>query len=64
MYILELITKFLRKKEDKSKKDSWTDHAENIIENSQDCEHLFLPIDSTNQYFACKYCGFVISKES
>ena len=28
-----------------------------------DCEHIFLPIDSSGEYLACSKCGKVIKRE-
>ncbi len=64
MYIFELITKkFIRNKKKEKGENYNPEGKENIIEDPQDCEHLFLPIDSTNEYFACKYCGIVVHKD-
>ena len=55
MYIIELIVKLLNKKKDKKI---------NIPENDYEkCEHVFLPLDSTNQVLACTKCGFVIHRK-
>jgi hypothetical protein len=39
------------------------DYKDDITENPDDCEHFFMPLDSTNEMFACKYCGLVIPKD-
>ena len=31
-------------------------------QNIDECEHVFLPIDSSGEYLACSKCGKVISK--
>ncbi len=28
----------------------------------ESCEHIFMPIDSTNQTFSCIHCGFLLKK--
>lgn len=63
MYIFELIAQAFKKKErvDIPKFDPMND--EDLIENSDNCEHLFLPLDSSNTMFACKYCGLVVPRE-
>ncbi len=65
MYIFELITNFIKGK--KYKKLNPTDFTprdgEDLIENSQDCEHFFMPLDSSNEYFGCKYCGIVVEAD-
>ncbi len=64
MYIFEvLFNAFKRKK--------YQTNSFNLLENNQAvndddteiCEHLFLPLDSTNELFACKYCGLVVEKD-
>lgn len=54
MYIIELIVKLLNKKEKKQAAMPQTEYER--------CEHVFLPIDSTNEILACTKCGFVIHK--
>lgn len=64
MYIFELITQlFKRKKNFSNNNYNPLENKDDIIENSEDCEHLFMPLDSTNTMFACKYCGLVVPKE-
>lgn len=58
MYIFELLTKLFKKSLIEEK--DFT--PENITENSEECRHLFMPLDSSEEYFACKYCGLVIKK--
>lgn len=65
MYIFELIANAF-----KSKKYHKFEYAEDdtvqkqeSIDEEEKCEHFFLPIDSTNTIFACKYCGLIASKE-
>ncbi|MBR1425196.1 hypothetical protein IJ579_06505 [bacterium] len=60
MYIFELLSKYFKKSQ--PVKSSYTSETEDIVENSEECNHLFMPLDSTNEYFACKYCGLVIKK--
>ena len=63
MYIFEfIIKKFTRKKNDD------TDFEQNILNNSvetdyENCEHLFMPIDSTNEILACAKCGLIRRKD-
>lgn len=65
MYIIELLFNAFKKK-------TYTKHNTfDPLENQQDtpsdsiedCEHLFLPLDSTNKMFACKYCGLIVDKD-
>lgn len=64
MYIFEEITKFLKGKKYKPhiQTDYTPDDGEGLIENPQECEHLFMPLDSSGEYFACKYCGLVVPR--
>ncbi len=62
MYFLELITKYIQGK--KYKRDlNFDPFAISDIENSHDCTHVFLPVDSTGDVLACSKCGFVVNKE-
>ena len=55
MYFIEKILKLFLKK--KKKKINYTPQD---IDN---CEHLFVPIDSTGEYLACTKCGKLIKKD-
>lgn len=65
MYIIELIIKYLKPKKYKAKYtyDPLEQDSTALEENSDNCEHLFLPLDSSNENFACKYCGLIVPKE-
>lgn len=64
MYIFELIAQAFRKKDKPIQNyDPMETNEEDFIEDSENCEHLFLPLDSSNTMFACKYCGLVVPKE-
>lgn len=60
MYIFGIIIKFLKKVKSKRKKISGL--TVNIdTENVEDCQnHIYLPIDSSSEYLACKNCGHII----
>ena len=63
MYILELIFNALKKKKKViNTYNPINTNGNELEENSDDCEHLFMPLDSSNEYFACKYCGLVVHK--
>ena len=63
MYIFELIFNiFKKKKKPISTYNPVDTDGTELEENSEDCEHLFMPWDSSNEYFACKYCGLVVHK--
>jgi hypothetical protein len=62
MYIVELIIKFIRgKKYKKITPDYDPENNENIEEKPDECEHFFMPLDDSNEFFACKYCGIIIN---
>ena len=64
MYILELLfNAFKNKKIKKQTYDPMEITGTELEEDSDECEHLFLPLDASNEYFACKYCGLVVPKE-
>lgn len=65
MYIIELITQLFKKKTYTSNNsyDPLNQSNDGLIEDSDNCEHFFLPLDSSNELFACKYCGLILPKE-
>ena len=62
MYILEVFIKWLNKRTTKEiipKKSNFKE-----IDDALNCEHNFMPVDSTGLTLACTKCGFVVkSKE-
>lgn len=63
MYILELLIQAFKGKKKPIRNEYNPLETDNLLENSENCEHLFMPLDSSNTYFACKYCGLVVPKE-
>ncbi len=65
MYIFELITRLIKGKKfvRHNLYSPVSENPDGLVENSENCEHLFLPLDSSNTIFACKYCGLIASKE-
>lgn len=64
MYIIEKLLKLYFKYSKKEKpiiinKDSEEVELEDVIT----CKHHFMPIDSTNQIFACSKCGYLVTKK-
>ena len=60
MYIIELFIKWLNKRETKDiipQKPKYEDTDEAL-----NCEHNFMPVDSTGNVLACTKCGFVVKK--
>lgn len=62
MYLFELITRYIMGKKYR-KNSSFDPFAQDDIENSDNCEHVFLPIDSTGEVLACSKCGLVVNKK-
>lgn len=58
MYLIELIAKFVNKKNCKRKVNFEIPQEE--IEDYENCEHLYMVIDSTKRYLACSKCGNII----
>jgi len=64
MYIIELLIKIFKGKKYKKLIPEYTSATNSdLIENPDDCEHLFMPLDDSKEYFACKNCGIVVSKK-
>lgn len=59
MYIFELIAQIFRK----NKNNITSSNNINVNEEDEECNHLFLPVDSTNTVFACKHCGMIITND-
>lgn len=61
MYFIELIVnKFLKKKQEETFNPLSSENEEEDYEN---CEHIFMPIDSTGEILACSKCGLVVNKK-
>ena len=65
MFIFEWIAKFIKGKTYKPfvRTDYIPSDGEDLLENPNDCEHVFMPLDSSNEIFACRYCGMLVRKE-
>lgn len=60
MYIIEKFIKWLNKRQTKEvipKKPDFKD-----IDDALNCEHKFMPVDSTGNILACIKCGFVVKR--
>ncbi len=72
MYFIELLVKYFKKDKietilDKLENERAIDPLDEKFETDDDsehCEHLFLPVDSTGQTFACTKCGLVTDKKA
>lgn len=58
MYILEVFIKWLNKRQTKEIKPKKPDFKE--VDEALNCEHNFMPVDSTGMVLACTKCGFVV----
>lgn len=72
MYFLELLVKYFKKDKvetliDKLESERATDPLNNefgVEDESEACEHIFMPLDSTGENFACTKCGLVIDRKA
>ena len=65
MYLFELITKYImgKKYERKLDFDPFAQDKNDTEFDSENCEHVFLPIDSSGETMACSKCGLVVKRE-
>jgi len=60
MYLIELIGKLLTHKKEKP---TYNPVAEDEIQHyDEDCEHVFMPVDSTGEVLSCTKCGLLVKK--
>ncbi len=72
MYIFELLVKYFQKnrvedlieKYESERAQDPLNETFDVEDDSQNCEHVFLPIDSTKETFACSKCGLVINRKA
>ena len=62
MYIFELLVKWINPNKKYERKNSYDPFAEDVQEDDT-CEHIFLPLDSSEEMFACTKCGLVVKRE-
>lgn len=63
MYIFELLVKIFKGKKYKKLIPDYTPETNgDLIEKPEECEHFFMPLDDSQEYFGCKYCGLVVPK--
>ena len=65
MYIFELIVQYLKGKKYKKMQEYNPLEVipDGLEEQPENCEHLFMPLDSSNELFGCKYCGLVVPRD-
>ena len=61
MYLIELIVRWINPKKKYERKESFDPFAEDTPEDVE-CEHTFLPVDSTGETLACSKCGLLVNK--
>lgn len=59
MYLLELIIKKLTQKKERPIYNPLSSNENSDYEN---CEHIFMPIDSTNEILSCSKCGVLVKR--
>ena len=63
MYLVELIVRWIFPNKKYQAKRKFDPFAQDDIDTPVDCEHIFLPIDSSEEVFACSKCGLVVNKK-
>lgn len=64
MYFIEfIVNKFLKKKK---QEDTFNplDEKSSEEEDYDNCEHIFMPIDSTGEILSCSKCGLVVKRQN
>lgn len=59
MYCIEYIIKKLTQKREKPK---YNPVSEKELEDYENCEHVFMPVDSTNETLSCTKCGMLVKR--
>lgn len=59
MYFIELIIKKLTQKKEKP---SYNPMNSEIPQEYEACEHVFMPLDSTNETLSCTKCGIIVKR--
>jgi len=59
MYLIELIIKKLTQKKEKP---AYNPLSENETQDYESCEHVFMPLDSTNETLSCTKCGIIVKR--
>lgn len=63
MYFIEfIVNKFLKKKK---QEETFNPLDEKTLddEDYDNCEHIFMPIDSTGEILSCSKCGLVVNRK-
>lgn len=64
MYIFEIFVKWLNKNKRGNSSNPERLFSQEVLQIEQDseCQHNFMPVDSTGEVLACTKCGFVVKK--
>lgn len=62
MYILDFILKRIFPKKLDKKYNYNPLNQDNLEEDIEDCNHEFMPVDSTGETLACIKCGFIVQR--
>ena len=60
MYIIEFIIKKLTRKKEKPTYNPLL--SNDLTKDYESCEHVFMPIDSTNEVLSCTKCGLLVNR--
>lgn len=63
MYLFELIVRWIFPNKKYEAKRKFDPFAQDDIDTPTDCEHVFLPIDSTGDVLSCSKCGLLVNKD-
>lgn len=59
MYFIEYIIKKLTQKKEKT---IYSLISDNEIKDYENCEHIFMPVDSTGETLSCTKCGMLVKR--
>lgn len=62
MYFIELILKKLTQKKEKPTYNPYNKISDEENLDYESCEHIFMPIDSTNETLSCTKCGLLAKR--
>ena len=62
MYLIELFVKLFKRKKKKINL-SFDPFSQEKSDDTEKCEHIFLPVDSSEEIFACSKCGLVVNRK-
>lgn len=63
MYLLELIVRWIFPNKKYKQSSDFDPFKSDDTDDVENCEHIFLPVDSSGEILACSKCGLVVKKE-